>query len=87
MDRLREQKLIDIMFEIAMTLHGNPPWAKNMDRDQLAQWIRHQLDQCGFTTIPMGISWAVLVDPIVRESYDAYQNKISIEIIEPERID
>ena len=57
-----EQKLIDIVFEVVMVLHHYPDSFKGMDRDEKAAWVRRQLDGCGFKTIPMGMSWGVLVD-------------------------
>lgn len=61
--RSREQKLIDIMFEIGIMTHSDTPEGdhlRGLDRDTYAEWIRHNLKECGFPTILMGMSWGVL---------------------------
>jgi len=59
--RTENQKLIDIMFQIAMVLHsGCNTWAKDWSDENIAEWIRDQLKICGFDTVPMGASWGVL---------------------------
>ena len=59
-DRSREQKLIDIMFEIAMksaqSMHGK----SNLE---IANWVANTLDSCGFPTQLCGASWGVLIRP------------------------
>lgn len=60
MSRIKEQKLIDICFEIAMTIHSNPDFVNQTTQEQLAEWVRRQLEICGFKTIPIGASWGVL---------------------------
>lgn len=55
----REQKLVDIMFEIAIMLHTNP-YMKDKTVEELAAWVVDQLKKCGFETQPCGGSWAVL---------------------------
>jgi hypothetical protein len=56
-DRSPEQKLIDIMFEIAQVsaihMHGKP-------REEICAWVADQLRKIGFPTTPCGISWGVL---------------------------
>ena len=55
----REQKLIDIMFEVAMvsadSMHGK-------SNEEIANWVRRQLEICGFKTEPVGVSWGMLID-------------------------
>lgn len=55
----REQKLVDIMFQVAMVaaehLHGKTD-------EEIAEWVRQQLDGCGFPTTPIGSSWGHLTD-------------------------
>jgi hypothetical protein len=53
-----EQHLIDIMFEIVMTLREHPHMLE--DREKLAEWVADQLRKCGYPTVPMGMSWGVL---------------------------
>jgi len=51
------QKLVDIMFEIAITLNS---MEKKLDNQDVMQWVREQLFKCGFPTTPIGASWGVL---------------------------
>jgi len=55
----REQGLVDIMFEVAISaakhMHGK-------SREEVAAWVAAQLLRCGFPTVPIGSSWGVLVD-------------------------
>ena len=60
MSKEREQKLIDILFEVAMTLNSST--FPDMTREELAEWIRRQLKGCGFPTTPIGSSWGILDD-------------------------
>lgn len=55
----REQELVNIMFQIAMTVRDSDVLQK-MDNEQLAEWVRNQLSACGFETEPVGASWGVL---------------------------
>lgn len=55
-----EQKLIDIMFEIALTIHNNPYFI-NKNNEEICDWIRDQLKKCGFNTQPIGSSWGILI--------------------------
>lgn len=52
-----EQKLIDIMFQIAFAaaehMHGR-------SMEEIAAWVADQLRQCGFPTTPVGSSWGYL---------------------------
>lgn len=55
----REQKLIDIMFEIAMLA---PKVMHDRSKEEIAEWVRYNLAECGFKTMPCGLSWGVLVN-------------------------
>lgn len=57
--KTREQRLIDILFSVSLMIH-NDPLFKDMTDDQVAEWIRHNLQELGFKTIPVGSSWGVL---------------------------
>ncbi len=57
-NRKREQKLVDIIFEIGMK--GRAQEFRDLSREALANWIADQLKQCGFDTRPIGLSWGVL---------------------------
>jgi hypothetical protein len=56
----KQQKLIDIMFEIALTCREKSDWLENMTREDVASWVADQLRACGFDTKPCGSSWGVL---------------------------
>lgn len=67
-NRSREQKLIDIMFEVAQT--SALYWANTFNepneyysggkRERHMEWLADQLRKSGFDTEPMGMSWGVL---------------------------
>ena len=58
-----EQKLIDIMFQIALIIH-NHPYFQNKNNEEVCKWIRDQLNKSGFETIPLGSSWGILKENI-----------------------
>ena len=57
---MNEQKLIDICFEIGLTIKSTDK-LKAMTHHELAEWIAKQLRECGYDTKPSGSSWGVLV--------------------------
>lgn len=59
MSKEREQKLIDMMFEMSI---GHEYYLTGRSREQIAEWLAKQLEHCGFKTEPRGMSWAVLID-------------------------
>lgn len=59
----REQKLVDIMFQLVMALDDpmNKEWAKTATREAKAAWVRVCLRGSGFSiTEPIGSSWGEL---------------------------
>ena len=60
MEKSNEQRLIDILFEIAFKIRYDPDRFKGMSEDDFATAIRYILNGSGFKTEPMGSSWAVL---------------------------
>lgn len=54
-----EQKLVDIAFELALTMHEHP-WFIGKTKEQVANWVAERLAGCGFETEPCGSSWGVL---------------------------
>lgn len=56
----REQKLIDIVFEVALTIRNSQRLKNHTTQDELAEWVAKQLRECGFDTKPVGSSWGVL---------------------------
>jgi len=57
-NRSREQQLIDITFQIAMS---SARYMHDKSLEEIAVWVADQLAECGFTTEPVGASWGVLV--------------------------
>lgn len=78
MDKSREQQLIDLMFDLALTARSSE-WCKNASNFAIAQWVRHNLESMGFYTEPIGSSWGVLCDRIPEQTLN------SISIVEPKR--
>jgi hypothetical protein len=58
----REQQLIDITFQIALTVWKHSDWFESKTKEEVCSWVSKQLKECGFNTIPIGSSWGVLVD-------------------------
>lgn len=56
----REQKLIDLLFEHLMRARAEPKWFFNATREEIAEWVRSNLRECGFPTHPQGLSWGAL---------------------------
>lgn len=55
----REQKLVDICFQLAIMVHCDERFAKR-GVEGVAEYVASQLKQCGFPTHPVGMSWGVL---------------------------
>lgn len=61
-NRSREQKLVDILFEVAMMTKESKS-LQELDQEKYAEWIRHQLDSCGFKNFgPIGVLWCKLLE-------------------------
>ena len=58
--KLNKQKLIDICFQIALTINNDKYFSKELSDEEIAEWVRIQLSNCGFKTEPCGSSWALL---------------------------
>lgn len=56
-----KQKLVNICFEIAMTVRDSDK-LKKMSNENLCLWVADQLKKCGFETTPCGCSWGVLIE-------------------------
>ena len=54
------QKLVDIAFEIALTMKQNIHWVEKSSDEEIAQWVSKQLSKCGYQTIPLGASHGIL---------------------------
>jgi hypothetical protein len=58
----REQKLIDLCFEIGLTISDPKHNFQKKRIEERGEWIAKQLRACGFDTQPIGASWGVLKD-------------------------
>ena len=52
-----EQKLVDIAIQLAIMCQQR---MKNATIEEVALYCTDQLNKCGYETIPIGMSWAVL---------------------------
>lgn len=55
-----EQKLVDLIFEITGVAMERTEFFAPKTHEERMQWVAHQLQQCGFPTTPVGMSWGVL---------------------------
>lgn len=58
----REQRLVKICFELAITLHTSGEYFKGKGIPYVAEWVAEQLNQCGYRNIPVGSSWGTLIE-------------------------
>lgn len=54
------QKLIDIAFEIALTMKKNRDWVEKSTDEDILKWVSKQLLDCGYQTVPLGASYGIL---------------------------
>lgn len=78
------QTEINLLYSITLSIHedewfanekgnrGFPP--KRRDREEVQQWVAEKLGNGGIYTVPVGMSWGVLVD---KEYFDEYWEKHS----------
>jgi hypothetical protein len=60
-ERSQAQTILDVMFECLSRCHeGTVP----KDREECMKWARRQLTMCGVDVRPMGMSHAVLLEPV-----------------------
>ena len=57
---MSKQKLIDIMFEVALTIHNDYRFS-SWSNEEVVEWIRSQLKQTGYEVTPVGSSHGVLI--------------------------
>ena len=55
-----EQKLVDICFEIALTIQEYPSDFQELSSEDMAKWVASQLAIAGFNTTACGSSWGIL---------------------------
>jgi hypothetical protein len=56
-----EQKLIDLMYEIAMKAYEWHAHNDDVTMPDIAQWVTNALRSCGYETMPCGSAWGVLI--------------------------
>lgn len=59
---MHEQKLVDIMFQIAAVTLENSEHFKDIGHEKHMEWVAEQLKKCGFPTKPIDSSWGVLTN-------------------------
>ena len=64
MSKTNEQKLIDIIFQVAQisSLHWNSDNYYGDHQEKHMEWVAQQLKGRGFETKPIGMSWGVLIN-------------------------
>lgn len=65
----REQKLIDLMFQMVLVATNDPVFC-NRPRGERMAWVANNLRDSGFDTHPIGMSWGVLVDSSFRDTIE-----------------
>lgn len=75
MQKSEAQKLIDILFDVALTIER----ANLADDEAKAAWVAQKLKGCGFYTMPVGSSWGVLVSES-QYNYMHSNHKVSVDI-------
>lgn len=58
----REQRLVDAVFEMFLVFHDYRNHFEGKSREEVAKWVSDRLTGVGFPTIPVGMSWGVLVE-------------------------
>lgn len=71
------QKEIDFLYNITLLIHEDDWFGKRKkgtkrDREEVQAWVAKMLAQMGIYTIPIGMSWGVLVE---KHAFDEYWNK------------
>ena len=61
-NKSNEQKLVDLCFEIGLMISDKKYKLYEKTNEEKAEWIAHQLNECGFKTMPCGMSWGVLIN-------------------------
>jgi hypothetical protein len=64
---MKEQKLIDLMFEMVMAATNDPVFCKK-PRGERVDWVANNLREMGFDTHPIGMSWGKLVGEDFRKT-------------------
>lgn len=62
MKKSPQQKLIDLMFEMCQVSAYHFGKLEKYDREKHMEWVAYHLREAGFDTVPMGMSWGILVN-------------------------
>lgn len=73
MNKMEDQKLIDICFQIGIVISDPEYKFHKKTREERATWIAQQLAACGYPTVPCGASWGVLTLELNHASVYAVQ--------------
>ncbi len=68
--RNKEQELVDLCFELVFTAVECHDYFKDKTKVQIAEWVSGRLAGCGFPTVPVGMSWGMLLDEFGRIKYE-----------------
>lgn len=69
----REQKLVDICFELVITARDWKDF-QSKSYEEIAEYVANNLRGCGFDTEPCASSWGVLVSPKDKYMKDPLSN-------------
>ena len=71
----REQKLLDICYEVAFTVQSNQKWFEGKTKKQIADWLTKQLIENGFDIDSCGGKWGILKEKKKEVVYNVYRSK------------
>ena len=72
---MKEQKLIDLMFEMVLVATNDPVFCKRPRGERMA-WVANNLRIMGWDTHPIGMSWGVIVNEEFRESIEIIKDNL-----------
>lgn len=64
MDEERVRKLVNVLVSCTMIVHTNRQYFEGKDTDEVGDWIREQLNECGFPSGPCGMLHVSLDDSL-----------------------
>ena len=71
----KEQKLINLMFEMVLVTTNDPVFCKR-PRGERMMWVADNLRSSGYDTHPIGMSWGVIVDEEFRKSVPVLKDNL-----------
>lgn len=73
----KEQKLINLIFEMILVATNDPVFCKKPRGERMA-WVANQLRDFGYDTHPIGMSWGRIVDKEFRETTPIIKDNLDI---------